>query len=130
MLPFILAACLRNDLTGGGGGGPFSITGVNLSQAQSGTSCANPLKVNVSLVYAGSPSGVTVTIEQSWDGGAYTTVATGVSPTAMPYLLSMQGYYDKFGVSVASSVRVTNDSDPLDTATSSAFVQSYHRCDI
>ena len=89
MLPF-LTACLANNLSGGGGGGPFTISAVNLTQNQTGTSCANPLKLNVSLVYTGSPSGATVLIEQSWDGGAYTTVASGVDPAAtFPYLLSM-----------------------------------------
>jgi len=128
MLPF-LTACLANNLVGGGGGGPFTISAVNLTQNQAGTSCANPYKVNASLVYSGSPSGKTVTIELSWDRGAYTTVATGVSPTSLPYVVPLEGYYNKFGEVVQAQVRMTDDADSGNTATSAIYYGSYTRCD-
>jgi len=129
MLPF-LTACLANNLSGGGGGGAFTISAVNLSQNQAGTSCANPHKLNTSLVYTGSPSGKTVTIELSWDRGAYTTVASGVAPTAFPYVVPLEAYYNKFGVSVPAQVRVTDDADSGNTATSATYSTTYDRCDL
>jgi hypothetical protein len=129
MIPLLLA-CLRNNLVGGGGGGPFAISATALTQYQAGTSCANPLKFNVSLTYTGSPVGKTCKVEHSWDGGAYAVVATGVAPTAFPYLLSVEGYYNKFGIAVDSIVRVTDEADATNTATSVAYQRTYTRCDL
>lgn len=128
MLSFLLA-CLRSDLAGGGGGGPFTITGVNLSQRQAGTSCVNPHKLNVSLIYTGSASGKTVTVTRSWDGGAFETIDTGLDPAGdFPYPVDSIGWYNKFGIFVPSIVTVTDDSDSGNTATSAEYQTSYTLC--
>lgn len=127
MLGFLLAV-LRSNLTGGGGGGPFTITAASLSNHQSGTSCSNPRKYNVSLTYTGSPSGKTCQVERSWDGGDWEVVATGIAPTSFPYVMSVPGYYNKFGTSVATQARVTDEADSANTATSAADTNNYTLC--
>ena len=126
----VLLALLRNDLSGGGGAGPFVITGVNLTQQQPGSSCESPLRVNASLSYTGSPSGKTVTVEQHFGGVSdnYQVVLTGVSPTTFPRVLDAAGYYDKFGVSQQMRVRVTDESDATNTRTSATFTKTYVLC--
>lgn len=128
MLAFLMA-CLPNNLSGGGGGGPFAISGVNLTQNQAGTSCANLFRLNVSLVYTGSASGATVLLERSWNGGAYTTVASGLDPaTDFPYVVEQDGYYNKFGVLIPTLVRITDEADATNTATSAAYNTTYTEC--
>lgn len=128
MLSFLLA-CLRSDLVGGGSGGPFTITGVNLSRRQAGTSCANPHKLNVSLLYAGNASGKTVTLTRSWGGGDFEVIDTGLDPLVdFPYPLDSLGYYNKFGVSVATIVTLTDDSDSTNTVTSGEYSDSFSLC--
>ena len=129
MITAFLLACLKNDLSGGGGGGAFSVDGVNLTQKQKGTSCSNPLKLNVSLVYTGSASGKTVTIQRSWDGGDYTVIDSGLDPTAdFPYPMDALGYWDKFGRYISQVVTVTDDSDATNTATSAAYTTTFIEC--
>lgn len=129
MLPFILA-CFQSNLSGGGGGGPFAMSGVTISRNQSGTSCANPYKVNVSLSYTGSVSGITLTLEKSWDGGAWETVDTGLLPTDFPYVANVSGYYNKFGTWVGITFRVTDEALPSSVVTSDEFLTTYNRCDL
>lgn len=129
MVPFLLA-CLRSNLSGGGGGGAFTVTGVNVTQNQAGTSCANPLKFNVSLAYTGSVSGITVTLEKSWDGGDWETVDTGMLPTDFPHVESMAGYYNKFGIAVPVQFRITDEADSTNTATSAAYTTNYTLCGV
>lgn len=124
-----LLACLRSNLTGSGGAGAFTIGSVNLTQQSAGTSCGHPFTFNVSLVYTGSPIGKTVKIERSFADGAYTTVATGVDPaTAFPYSMTVDGYYDKFGVPATTYVRITDEANYSNLATSSAFRTTYTLC--
>ena len=128
MLSFLLA-CLPNNLAGGGGGGPFVAVSANLSTNQDGTSCSDLFKYNVSLVYTGSASGITVKLERSWNGGAYTTIATGLDPaTAFPYVMSVDGYYNKFGIPVNTIVRITDEADATNTVTSSTSGLTYTLC--
>lgn len=124
MVPFLLA-CLRSNLSGGGGGGAFTITGVNITINQPGTSYANPLKFNVSLAYTGSVSGITVTLEKRWDRGEWETVDTNLFPTDFPYVEAMAGYYNKFGTAVPVQFRITDDTDSTNTVTSSAYTTTY-----
>lgn len=128
MLP-ILLACLKSNLEGGGGGGPFVITGVNLSINQNGTSaCADPLKFNVSLAYTGSISGITLKLEKSWNGGAWETVGTGMLPTDFPHVENAEGMYNKYGVAATMECRVTDEADALNTATSDPYPTTYTLC--
>lgn len=124
MVPFLLA-CLRSNLSGGGGGGAFTITGVNITINQPGTSYANPLKFNVSLAYTGSISGITVTLEKKWDEGEWETVDTNMLPTDFPHVESMPGYYNKFGIAVPVQFRVTDEATGSNTATSAAYTTTY-----
>lgn len=129
MLP-ILLACFKNNLEGGGGGGPFVITGVNLSINQNGTgACSDPLKFNVSLAYTGSVSGITLKLEKSWNGGAWETVDTGMLPTDFPHVENAEGMYNKFGVSASAQFRVTDEADGTNTATSAEYTTTYTLCE-
>lgn len=128
MVPFLLA-CLRSNLSGGGGGGAFVITSVNVTVNQPGTTaCSNPLKFNVSLEYTGSVSGITLLLEKRWDEGAWETVDTGLLPTGLPSVVSAGGMYNKFGTSVPMQFRITDETDPLNTATSAAYTTNYTLC--
>lgn len=129
MVPFLLA-CLRSNISGGGGGGPFDLVSVNLSRNQNGTSCGNPYKVNVSVSYTGSVSGITLNLEKSWDGGAFEVVEYNLPPTSFPYVLSVQGYYNKFGTYVGLRCRVSVVGDAANVAVSSPHINTYNRCDL
>lgn len=129
MLSFLLA-CLPNNLSGGGGGGPFVLTAATLSTKQSGTSCVDPFQFWGSVSYTGSVSGITLEVEESWDGAAFSTVATGLTPLGdFPYVLAIQGYANKFGQLVGYQIRVTDESDPTNTVTSTIASRVYTRCD-
>ena len=129
MLSFLLA-CLRSDLSGGGGGGPFDITGVNLTQERAGTSCAVPMRLNVSLAYTGSTSGVTLKVERSFNGGDYESIATGLTPESFPYVMEIPAYYNKFGTMVDTIALVTQDDDPTVSRASHAYARTVNLCGI
>lgn len=127
MFAFLLA-CLRSNLTGGGGGGPFTITGVNVSRNQSGTSCSSPFRVNLSLVYTGSPSGKTVQVERNWNGEGWAVIQTGVAPTAFPVTNDLPGYYSKFGTWADVVYRVTDEASSTNTATADPYGSTFTLC--
>jgi hypothetical protein len=124
MLPFLLA-CLTNNLSGGGGGGAFAVSDVFLTQQQPGTSQANPLRLNVSLRYNGSISGITLKVESNFNGEGWVTEFTGLAPTAFPQIIDAGGFYNKFGTYAGLFVRVTDEADALNTATSAEYVTTY-----
>lgn len=131
----ILLAALGSQAAGGGGGGggggAFSLTSASAVNSRNGSSCGTPAQWTVGIVYAGSPSGVTLKLEIKDDtaGGTWVTHSTGLAPTSFPIVVDMEGYYNKFAAVQHFYARVTNEADAGDTVTSDDRTITAIACD-